>query len=239
MVVSYHPLASQAGERVLGEGGNAFDAFIATTTCEYVLTEGVTRAAGPLCALVYCPVKHETVYLDGYFNNPANPEGRWSASQPALGKAVPVPGAIRALEALSRRYGKLTFSKCLQPAIRLADQGFVVTPLYAALLRYDAVVMSRSAYARATFFRDGQPLHSGDTIRLPEVADFFRHLAREGADYMYCGSWAKEMVTLVQAQGGKISLSDLANYRPRWHQLTLIIHPNGEMERAVAPLGGD
>jgi len=218
IIISYHPLATTAGNEILHQGGNAFDAFIATTAAQYVLTEGVTSAAGPLGALLYSAKTHETIYLDGYFNNPMDPKGKWTTSDPKIGKAIPVPGAMKALEALSKKYGRLSFADCLKPAIALATNGFKVSPLYAALLHYQPDNLKRTAYGRETFFPNSRALVAGDELRLPEVARFFRQVAKHGTDYIYKGAWGRKFVRVVRKHGGNMTLEDLARYQIRWQK---------------------
>lgn len=213
VVVTYQEPATQVGQQVLKNGGNAFDAFIASTLVQYVIGEGVTSAAGPLQAVLYDTKSEEIVFLDGGFNNVKNPEGRWSAADPKPGKAIVVPGAIRALEALSKRYGKLSFADCVKPAFELARDGFLVTPMYAISLKMKAPLLQSSEYGRRTFFKNGEPLKAGDMIKLPEAAGFLSGIMKEGADHMYKGDWAKKTVALVQKLGGKMTIDDLASYQ--------------------------
>src|SRR5215813_2357630 len=116
IVVAYHPLAREAGERMFRQGGNAFDAFVATTLAECVLAEGASSLAGSLGALVYDAQNRRTWYLDADFNDPIEPDAGWDASRPAAGRAVLVPGAIAGLEAMSKRFGKLGFAQATVPA---------------------------------------------------------------------------------------------------------------------------
>jgi gamma-glutamyltranspeptidase/glutathione hydrolase len=216
LVISYHPLATQAGERILQGGGNAFDAFVAATMVEYVIAEGGTSLAGPLGALVYDARKNNSLYLDADVNDVKDPDGAWTAADPKPGKAVVVPGALAGLEALSKRYGRLSFATVLEPAINLARQGFEVGEFYASLIAWRADVLRSSEYGRRTFFPGGRALKAGDTLRQPDLADFLTKVSREGSAYMYRGAWAIRCVDEVRAQGGLMAEADLAEYRPAW-----------------------
>jgi gamma-glutamyltranspeptidase / glutathione hydrolase len=226
IVVTYHPQATQAGEDILAAGGNAFDAFVAATLAEYVVAEGGTSIAGPLGALIFDAKGQEVAYLEADFNEVKDPKGQWSTWDGLLtwlgfdrtGKAVLVPGALAGLEEMSRRYGKLHFEQVVQPALKLARDGFPLSEFYAAVLQWSAKVLRRTDYGRRTFFRDGQPLRAGDTLTQPELAEFLGKIAKQGAAHMYRGEWARKEVRLVQSKGGRMTEEDLASYHPSWHK---------------------
>jgi gamma-glutamyltranspeptidase/glutathione hydrolase len=216
-VVTYHPIADQIGYEILNQGGNAFDAFVAATAAQYVLGEGVTSFAGPLGALLYDVDSKTVVYLDATFNDPLNPQHKWDPKHPQPGAAVLVPGAVAGLELISKKYGKLSFAKVLEPAIRLAEEGFPLSAEYAGLLHSEyGKRLKRSPYAMKTYFRNGEPLEKNQILKLPAVARFLRRLAKNGSRYVYSGSWAKEFLKEVNHQGGHLSMKDLNSYKAEW-----------------------
>ncbi len=216
IVATYHPLATEAGIQILNSGGNAFDAFVAATMAEYIVAEGGTSMAGPLGALVYHGGDKTVEYLDAEFNDVKAPNGRWTPGDQAPGKMVLVPGAVAGLEALSKRYGRLTFAQALAPAIRLARDGFRIDSTYRASLIGSEDFLKADEYARRTFFPNGHVLKAGEVLKQPEVAAFLDKLSLHGADYMYKGDWARQCVRVVQAAGGLLTLEDLADYQPAW-----------------------
>lgn len=216
IVVTYHPEATQAGYEILQAGGNAFDAFVGTTMADFVVAEGGTSLAGPLGALVYDKKSGARLYLDGEFNDVKHPRGRWTAEDPKPGKAVLVPGAVASLEALSSRYGRLPFAQVLQPAIKLARDGFKINQFYAAMIAWRTDVLRHSDYGRRTFFPQGKALQAGDLLKQPDLTNFLTRLSQQGSSYMYQGEWAARCVEAVRAQGGLLSREDLASYRPAW-----------------------
>lgn len=171
VVASYNREAQSAGIRVLEEGGNAFDAFVAATLAEYVVAPGVTSLAGPLNAVVYHKQSDVKLYLDAEMNHVGDPEGMWSEQEPA-GKGIMVPGALHGLESIHRRFGKLPWSRLVQPATALARDGFVIDPPYSATIDYRAEVLKSSPYGKTTFFRHGKPLQPRDKLVQPELAWF-------------------------------------------------------------------
>lgn len=218
IVATYHRLATEAGIRILNSGGNAFDAFVAATLAEYVVAEGGTSLAGPLGVLVY-EAKGKTVeYLDAEFNDVKDPRGRWTPGEGAAGKMVLAPGAVAGLEALSKRRGRLTFAQAIEPAARLARDGFPIDSAFRASLLGAADLLKADEYARRTFFPGGRVLGAGEVLKQPEVARFLEQLSRQGSAYMYRGDWAKKCVQAVRAAGGLMTLEDLASYQPAWHE---------------------
>lgn len=225
LVVTYHPEATEAGEKILRAGGNAFDAFVAATFAEYVVAEGGTSMAGPLGVLVFDAANKRVEYLDADYNEVRDSGGRFGTWDGLLhwagfdrsGKTVLVPGAVAGLEALSKRYGRLPLAQSLQPAIDLARGGFPLSEFYAVVLAWSEKTLKKSDYGRKTFFfPSGSPLARGDRLRQPAVASFLTKVAQQGSSYMYRGEWARECVRSVSTQAGRLTLEDLARYRPDW-----------------------
>ena len=218
IVLSYHPRATEIGLDVLRSGGNAFDAFVATTMAEYVLSEGGTSMAGLVGALLYNAKTGALEYLDADYNRVADPAGMWNPRMKKVGKAIPIPGAIAGLEALSKRHGTKPYAELLQRAVELASDGFRVSRFHAAMIAWRARLLRRSAYGRRTYFRRGKALAAGDLLRQPEVAELLVNLQREGAAYMYRGEWARQFIRTVREHGGLATLADLAAYRVSWRR---------------------
>ena len=218
VVVTYHPVATQIGYEILNRGGNAFDAFVAATAAEYVLGESVTSLAGPLGALLYDARVGKAEYLDAGFNTPLDPKQKWDSKNPQPGAAALVPGAVAGLEAISKKYGRLSLMDELEPAIKLAESGFVLNSLYSAIIASPEYggLLKQSAYGRKTFFRDAKPLVAGDLLTLPEVASFLRQVAKHGSRYVYQGGWTRKCIKAVRAQGGHLSSSDFSSYKIYW-----------------------
>ena len=213
LVISYHSQATKIGNNILKSGGNAFDAFVSVTLAQYVLTEGVTSVAGPLYALFYQASSKKVLYLDGGWNNPQNTNSRWDPKNPKEGKEILIPGALRALELLNKKYGNLSFQECLRPVIDLAKNGIKVTRMLHKSIEHYANLLKKSRYGQITYFKNGAPLSEGDILYLPEVASFFSSVAKKGANYMYVGGWAKKLVLYAKKLGGKISLKDMSKYQ--------------------------
>lgn len=223
VVASYNPQAREAAKKVLEAGGNAFDAFIAATLVEYVVAPGVTSLAGPITALTYHKRSGEVWFLDAEMNHASDLNGMWKEGEPA-GKGVMVPGALRGLEAIHKRYGTQTWESLVEPAIELAENGFEISELYQALIQYRKDSLGSTVYGAKTFFRNGKPLVAGDRLFQPELAAFLRGVARGGADAMYEGEWAKKFVQVVRERGGLMTEADLRRYQAHWRTPRSIIY---------------
>ncbi|MEA2987666.1 MAG: gamma-glutamyltranspeptidase / glutathione hydrolase [Alphaproteobacteria bacterium] len=215
-VVCYHPQARDIGEAILAAGGNAFDAFVATTAAENVLSEGATSLAGSLGVVIYRARDGLISYLDATHDDPLDSAALWTAQDPAAGKAALVPGAPAGLAALARSHGRLSLEAALAPAIALAEEGFPVCRLMAATIAHRARILRRTDYGRQTYLPDGKPMRPGDTLRLPRMAAWLRGFAERGSSYVYHGGFGRQFIATVRAEGGRLTERDLAAYRERW-----------------------
>jgi gamma-glutamyltranspeptidase/glutathione hydrolase len=215
VIASYNREARDAGVKILEEGGNAFDAYVAATLVEYVVAPGVTSLAGPMNALVYHKQNDEKLYLDAELNHVVAPDGMWSEGEPD-GKGVMVPGALHGLESIHVRFGKLPWSCLVEPATTLAREGFPIDAVYAATIDHRAEVLKSTPYGEKTFFQNGKPLQAGDKLLQPELAKFLEEVARLGSAAMYRGTWGERCIETVRAHGGRMEMQDLLNYRSRW-----------------------
>ena len=229
MVSAADPRAAEAGAEMLRKGGSAADAAFATLLALNVV-EPQSSGIGGGGYLVYSDRGAAPVTFDGRETAPHAANGTWffkngqpmefSDAQPG-GKSVGVPGNIRMMAMAHRRYGKLAWAALFQPAIRLARDGFKVTPrLHNALLKYPATG-ALSAEARANFYEaDGQPKAVGTLVRNPAFAAFLERLARLGPDSFYVGPNAQAIASTVSGaphNPAPMTTGDIASYdaKPR------------------------
>ena len=222
MVSAGHPLAAQAGLRMLERGGNAIDAMIATQLV-LNLVEPTSSGIGGGAFLLYYDAKAKAIRAyDGRETAPAGatpalftaPDGKAMPFQQARvgGRSVGTPGTPRLIELAHVRHGKLPWKTLFEPAIALADKGFPISPRFAHLAEQDAGLANEPT-ARAYFFdADGKAKKAGTTIRNPEYAATLRQIAAGGADAFYTGEIAKDIVAAVRSHGnpGTLSMEDLA-----------------------------
>lgn len=224
-VASDHPLASAAGVELLRRGGNAADAACATALALGVLNPQTSGIGGGGFALVHMVRDKKVVALDFRERAPAalKPEVfvRDGKIDPQLsrrgGLAVGVPGEVRGLAELVRRWGKLPFSACVRPAERLARVGVALSERVSEATSEGSSRDPQSATYLSQVFTLGRPfalpLRAGETVRRPALADTLARLRTGGADAFYRGPIADEIVKVVKASGGVLTAEDLQAYK--------------------------
>jgi gamma-glutamyltranspeptidase/glutathione hydrolase len=228
MVAAGHPLAVDAGLKMLDRGGTAIDAMIATQLV-LNLVEPSSSGLGGGAFLLYYDARARTLRaLDGRETAPAGatsalflkPDGTPMAFNDARngGRSVGTPGTPRLLEVAHARYGALPWKALFEPAIAIAQNGFPVSPRLFRQLGAEQGLLDEPP-TRAYFYgADGKPKPAGSIIRNPEFARTLRAIAEHGADAFYRGEIARDMVEAVRRHPrnpGTLSLDDLAGYKVR------------------------
>ena len=228
MVVSEHPLATEAGVKMLEMGGNAADAAVATALALAVVYPQAGNLGGGGFALW---VAHDTdeerptaydfretapkaLMSELFLNEQAEFVSERSV-ETALG--VGVPGSPRGLYELHRKHGELDFWRVARPAIGLARKGFDVDPILARALaraKYRERLM-RHGMAGEIYYRRGRSAGVGMRIVQPELARALELFVERGPDIFYSGAIAKRIVETVQDEGGVLTMEDMEAYRIR------------------------
>ena len=222
-IASAYPLASKAGQEILSEGGNAFDAAVAVAAALAVVEPTSSGLGGGGFFLLHRQADGFETMVDArekapgaatrdmYLDKDGNEIPDSSTSGP-LSSAI--PGEPAAFEYLARKYGKLSLKQSLQPAIRLAREGF---PLYARLqygIKAKRDILARSPEAAKAFLTvAGNVPEIGAVIKQPQLASTLEAIAAQGAKGFYEGRVAADLVAGVRAGGGIWTLEDLKNYR--------------------------
>ena len=229
VVATAYPQASAAALEMLDKGGNAVDAAVAAAFAAGVVGPYHNGVGGGGLALVSLPEKGEVLALDFREVAPAAASRdmyiRDGQAQPKLatdgGLAVAVPNAAQGYLALLDRAGTLKRSVVLAPAIRLAKEGFAVTPKYQQLATPRVECLRANADAARLFLRPGDggapdvpPL--GTIIRQPELARTLEQLVAKGPSIFHTGPVAKAIVSSAREAGGVLTEDDLARIRVRW-----------------------
>ncbi|WP_336035029.1 gamma-glutamyltransferase [Halobacterium yunchengense] len=229
VVATSQPLAAQAGVSVLADGGNAFDAAVATAAALNVVEPTSTGLGGDVFALYRtadgdvgamraCGPAPENTTLERVRAAVADDRGvaPEDAEMPETGPhTVTVPGTARGWEATADRFGEKGLAALLQPAIRYATEGFPVSEVVAAQWEH-AEDRFEHDNARDAYLVDGSAPAVGDTVRLPELGASLRRVADEGADVVYEGDVAQAIADEVQARGGFLTVDDLAAFEVEW-----------------------
>lgn len=253
VVSTSHPLAAQAGLRMLLAGGNAVDAAIAAAAA-LTITEPVSNGLGSdaFCILWDGQQLHglnasghaPQAWTPAYFHHKY---GADALTPPKRGiDTVTVPGAVAAWVALSERFGKLPFADLMQPAIELAERGyavpFVVQQKWAAAT---PELQSLPGFAQA-FLPWGRAPQVGERFRFPAAAQGLRAIAESKGEAFYRGAIAQALARFAAQHGGALTEADLAAYQPEWvmpisqdyRGYTLHeIPPNGQGIAALIALG--
>ncbi len=217
MVVSVHHLATDAGVEILKEGGNAVDAAVATGFALAVVHPIAGNIGGGGFMLIHLHDGKSTfldyreraplaasvnMYLDG--------EGNVIPNMSIVGyKAIGVPGSVAGMAYAEKKYGKLTLAKVMEPAIRLASDGFVLSEEEADELHESG--LAEFPESKHVFQRDGNYYHTGELFKQPELAATLRRIAKDPDDF-YHGEIAKQLAADIQKGGGLLTEKDLASY---------------------------
>ena len=218
VVTSDEPLASMAGIRMIQQGGNAFDAAVATAIAVGVLDPRMGSIGGNGFATVYIAKSREVRALNFYGSAPEHAtlsvyQGK-DYSHGAL--SVPVPSSLKGFETLHRAYGRLPWAKVLEPAIDLAENGFLIRQVMVDdMTEYEKILTEPPSMAKV-FRPNGRLPRAGELFRQPDLARTLRAIAKYGADWFYRGQLGARIVNSVQENGGILTARDLANYRAKW-----------------------
>jgi len=221
-IASAHPLATQAGHKILESGGNAFDAAIAITAALAVVEPASSGLGGGGFWLLHRESGNFNIMIDGreraplaaqsdmYLDNNGEVIPRLSVDGPL---AAAIPGTPAAIDYLAKKYGRLPLSKSLAPAIRLAREGFAIDERYRRLASFRLNVLRKSPAAAETFLHDNEVPPPDFTIKQPALATTLEAIAQYGKDGFYQGTIAKKLVEGTRAAGGIWTLKDLDDYR--------------------------
>lgn len=243
MVASSQPLAVQAGVDVLRRGGNAIDAAVATAAVLSVVEPMNVGPAGDLFAIIYIASEKKLYALNASGKAPSgqtlarmNAAGySWDATNWGPGSGMPgagiltvtVPGSVWGWAEVLRRFGTMTFTETLRPAIDYAEQGFPISERIASDWRLPRGLSPTPGDLRgcctqldpdsvATWYVDGRPPVAGQISRNPDLAKLFRILQQRGPAGFYEGEVASAIVAKSNALGGTMTMADLAGYSGEW-----------------------
>ena len=219
VAATVHPLATQAAQDAMGQGGNAVDAAVAAALTLGVV-DGHNSGIGGGCFILIRSADGAMTAIDGRETAPAAAkqdmymrEGKADLSLSQTGPlAVATPGAIAAYHYAIEKFGKLPLSNHLAAAARIAESGFRLNKTYAARLA-TASELKMFPAARAIFGRrNGSPFKSGDLLKQPDLANTYRQIAGHGAQWFYNGEFASAVGGWMENHGGILRQPDFAKY---------------------------
>jgi gamma-glutamyltranspeptidase / glutathione hydrolase len=227
MVASTEKVASQIGVEVMKRGGNAVDAAVAVAFALAVIYPSagnlggggfmmIRQSDGRATAIDYRETAPGKATRDMY----VGPDGQLIKGEDSsvLGyRAAGVPGTVAGMAMALEKYGsgKLTWAELIEPARKLAADGFVVTHRTEKLLADHQEILSPFADSRRIFLRDGKLYREGETLRQPELAATLGRLQKKGAREFYEGETARLIAEDMRQHRGLITAEDLRDYTPK------------------------
>lgn len=226
MVVSQSDPATRVGVDILRQGGNAVDSAVAVAFAEAVTLPRAGNIGGSGYMVVHMAATADRpaqdIAVNYYGAAPAattpelllGPNGRFDRSKPSGFINAAVPGTVMGLWEAHSRFGSMPWADLVAPAIRLAEEGYVLSDGEADATAGRARVLATDPGAREAYLKpDGTVYRAGEVFRQPLLAESLRKVARGGADEFYKGELARQIVAGIQAHGGVITLEDMAAYR--------------------------
>ena len=231
VTVGYNGLAARAGLEALKQGGGAIDAALTAALTQVALTAGAPISYFGIMSLVYYAADAGSVHtMNAEWNTVLGEDDPLTIPMYGTevgGRTALVGGFMKGVGAAHERFGRLPWAEIFKPAIHVAENGFPVSEKMAEYWAIRAPDLARLPETRATFLKeDGSPFAEGDDFPQAALGATLRAVAEHGTDYMYGGPWAERVAAAVQADGGRMSVEDLAAYEARWD------------EPLVADLGG-
>jgi gamma-glutamyltranspeptidase/glutathione hydrolase len=249
MAATANPLATRAALSVLRDGGSAIDAAIAGQMVLAVVEPQSSGLGGGSLLMVWDAKTSELAYFEGLASAPAamaqdyahGPDGKpLDAKQlERSGRVVAVPGTPATLAMVHARYGRLPWSRLFRDAIALADDGFPMPRYLQDTLRQRSELARKPDFARY-FDASGTPLPVGTTLANPPLAATLRKVAEEGAEALYHGPIAEDIVRAAGrgAMPGTLSATDLAEYRPHQRAPVCLVAFDHRICSAAPPVSG-
>lgn len=242
MVAASHPDAVAAGVEALRLGGNAVDAAVATGFALSVTDVSQTGLGGGGAMTFYNAKTRRAEHVLFYPRSGEDPLwGQADTSRAARrpGRGAAVPGMVAGLLDMHAKFGKLTRAQVMAPAIKLAREGFVVSPLLSRTITSSKEKLIVDSLAMARFMPNGEALRPGERLIQPELATTLSRIAAEGAPAFYTGPIAEHLSAKVKAQGGLITVNDMANYKTAMERPLCTEWRGYTVLSAPPPMGGN
>lgn len=241
--------ATRAGLEILNKGGNAFDAAVAVSLTLSVVEPHHSGIGGGCFSLLYDAKTRKTEGIDGRGIAPAKAtadlfikDGEVQDEWKDLGgQSVALPGLLKTMDIVLKKYGTMTLKDVAAPAIRCARNGFG-TSYTGALTMYDNSVERKmrlsEAFRKLYLKEDGSFYRFGEIQKNQEIADLLENIAEQGVDYFYKGKVAKQIVDLINDRGGCFDVSDMESYEPKFREPVKTTYRGYEVAAFAPPSGG-
>ena len=246
-IASAHPMATQAGLKILEQGGNAFDAAVAVSAALSVVEPYSSGIGGGGFFLLYRSRDNFTTFVDArevapgmaepdmYLDSDMNFIPRSSLVGPL---ASGIPGLPAALVHVAENYGKLPLKQSLQPAIKLAEEGFPVYSRLNTALNVASRSSNLSPKFKEIFLPNSGLPEIGELIKQPELANTLKIIANKGHDGFYNSDFTEKIVKETNTDGSIWSVKDFSEYEVVERQPIKISFENAEVTLAPPPSSG-
>jgi len=220
MVVAAHPLAVEAGLKMLRKGGNAVDAAIATASALNAAEPFASGIGGGGFMVIHLAEKKMTTVINFRERAPQAAKARMFADKgeeekdwrTASGLAVAVPGALAGWDLALKKYGTRPLAEVMAEAIAIAEHGYIISPTFSDISKEEYERLIKNLPEKSVYLNDGLPHEPGDRFRNPDLARTLRQIAARGVEEFYRGEIARKIVAAVKDKQGVMTLADLASY---------------------------
>lgn len=225
MVSSAHPLASEAGLKMLQEGGNAVDAAVATAFALNVVEPNMSGIGGGGSMLIWNQENKEADYVDFYTAKRA--ETYKDVNQDEVEEddsnllSVGIPGTVDGLLQALEKHGTMNREEVMGSAIKYATEGFPVYLTLAQFILDNEEKLKRFEGAAKTFFPNGEALAVGQILKQPELAQTLQNISDQGPSAFYEGENIQDVIELLNSKGNPVSEVDFSEYEPQWDKPAL------------------
>jgi gamma-glutamyltranspeptidase/glutathione hydrolase len=236
VITSGNPLASAAGAEIIAKGGNIVDAAIATSFALGVTEPDASTIGGDGMCLLFLKGMAAPIAIDYKDMSIGAPRPASAPRQPDGPSVTNIPGIVAGMDLLYQKYGshKVAWADLLAPAIRIADEGFILDDALPTTIREGRAQFSKYPESMKVFMPDGRIPKAGDRFVNKDYANTLRIIAKEGGDTFYRGSLAKRIVDDFAANGGLITAEDLAQYHAV-ERTPLMGHYRGHLVYSAPP----
>lgn len=222
MVAASHPLAASSALQILQEGGSAVDAALSAAFVLGVVEPQMTGIGGDCFAIIHDGQDGSIHAINGSGRSSQDADLNWYLEQgfsqipKHSAHAVTVPGALKAFDAMHQKFGQLEWARLVQDAIKFAKEGFALTPRVAFDWHKNETSLKQDEGAARHLLFDGVAPNIGDRIQFPALGKSLQKIADEGISAFYDGKIAGEIESVIKANGGFLSTSDLADVSVDW-----------------------
>ena len=222
MVATSHPQATMKALEIIKKGGNAVDAAVTAASVLAVVEAHSTGIGGDCFCIFYSNKDKKVVALNGSGNLPSKVnyddiiKTEDNLIDPYSHSAITVPGAVAAWCKLVKDYGNLKLADILNPAIKLAKEGYVVADVIADMWKREEDKLKVDKDAKRIFLKNEKAYKIGEIHKQEQLSETLEYIAKNGRDGFYDGYVAKDIITKINKLGGQLSLEDLANFQAEY-----------------------